>query len=319
MTKKIRTPFCVLGTLMCTSFSGFSYAQDTKKIAGEYDNGFYIFDDNTFMVAGVNAIVFGTVEVKGNTIKLIKHQPPQKFALYGRKVDARLHGNTIMFRGFENNGLVNLSENNNPPNIMRRVFNKGANCFSFPNFYDNAADCKEIYFADENDLQIYKFVLPKGYRDFVAFRFDLENDAYLRKSLEATVAEDFNSISFVTDNKKHYKRPLSKDILETKKILMSMYERTYPEGKYYYCNPSFNIFEEKGIDISNYKELGNGEGVFQLIGSNQSEPTAENRLKFDYGSNEIIYRYERIEPQTVTNVKFSIDEKSIFTFVCEGQ
>jgi len=81
-------------------FFRFQLCSGHQKIAGEYDNGFYIFDDNTFMLAGVNAIVFGTVEVKGNTIKLIKHQPPQKFALYGRKVDAQLHGNTIMFRGF---------------------------------------------------------------------------------------------------------------------------------------------------------------------------------------------------------------------------
>ncbi|KFE97633.1 hypothetical protein [Chryseobacterium luteum] len=320
MTRKIRFIFYILCVVQCTLFSNCSNGQNTKNIAGEYDNGLYIFDDNTFMAGGVNAVVFGTVEVNGNIITLIKHHPKQKFALYGRQVGTRLYGNTIMFQGFEDNGLVNLSENNNPPKVMRRVFNADANCVDWPSFYDNGEDCKEIYFADKNDPQLYKFELPKGVRDFVAFRFDFEDNPILYEPIVAKVADDFNSISFAANGEKIAKKPLTKKILQTKDMVMSMYERAYPEGKYYYCNPAYNIFEETGINISNYKEIGTKEeGVLQLKGSKRYEPGAENRLKFDYHSDEIIYRYEKIEAKVISNMDFSINNKSIFTFVCGTQ
>lgn len=320
MTKKIRILFYALSTILWASLSSCSKAQDTKKIAGEYDNGFYIFDDNTFIAGGVNSCVFGTVVVDGNIITLVKHHPKQKFALYGRKVNKRLYGNTIMFQGFENDGLVNLSENNNPPKVMRKVFNTDANCTDWPNFYDNTEDSKEIYFADENDTQLYKFELPEGFRDFVAFRFDLENDPNLYQPIEAKIADDFNSISFASNDEILIKKPLTKEILQTKELVMSMYERAYPEGKYYYCNPAYNIFEETGIDLNYYEKIGNNkEGVFQLKGSNHYEPSIEDRLKFDFHADDIIYQYERIEPRIISKMNFSIDNKSIFTFVCNTQ
>lgn len=315
--KIILTAFCAT---LSMSISILSSAQDTKKIAGQYDNGLYIFEDNTFLAGGVNSVVFGTVEVEGNIIKLKKHHPKQKFSLYGRKTTTKVSGNTIMFQGFEHNGLVNLSENNDGPKVLRRVFNEGANCCDWPNLYENSENCKVIYLADENDSTLYKFELPPDYRDFVAFRFDFEDDPNLYQPIFAMIANDLNSISFENSGKKVMKKPLDKDILQTREIVMSMYARAYPEGKYYYCNPAYNIFEETGIALEAYKEIDhNDNGVLQLKGSKKHEPSSQNRLEFDFHSNDIIYRYEKLDATVMSNTNFSIDNKSIFTFVCENQ
>ncbi|TDL99583.1 MAG: hypothetical protein C4K58_06745 [Flavobacteriaceae bacterium] len=220
-----------------------------------------------------------------------------------------------MFVGFEDNGLVNLLENNNPPTVMQRVFNQNANCFDMPSFYDNGEDNKTIYFADESDKQFYKFEIPKDFRDFVAFRFNTEDDPNLNEPILAKVSKDFNSISFYGSDKKITKVPLTPEDLETKKMVFSMYERAYPEGRYFYCNPAYNIFEEQGIEISQYEEFGNeGEGTFLLKGS-EAYPKGE-RFEIDYNDKTIIYQYEKIEPIIVEKPKYSIKEKSIFISEC---
>ena len=316
MKNKSKIISCLLGIMLMTIFTSCSNAQNTKQIAGEYENGLYIYEDGTFLAGGMNSVVFGTVEFEGDVINLIKHRPKYKFALYGRKENSRVYGNTIMFEGFEDNGLVNLLENNNPPTLVQRVFNKNANCFDWPFFYDNGEDCKTIYFADESDKQLYKFELPKDYRDFVAFRFNFEDDPNLNEPIVATVSKDFNSISFYGSDKKINKKPLTQEALEAKKMVFSMNERAYPEGKYYYCNPAYNIFEEQGIDISQYEEFGyKGEGAFHLKGS-EAYPKGE-RFENDYHDNAIIYRYEKIDPKIVEKTKYSIKEKSIFISECE--
>lgn len=95
-----------------------------------------------------------------------------------------------------------------------------------------------------------------------------------------------------------------------------MYERAYPEGKYYYCNPAYNIIEEHGIDISQYEEFGyKGEGKFHLKGSD-ARPYSE-RFENDYDDNAIIYQYEKIDPKMVEKTKYLINEKSIFISKCK--
>lgn len=317
MINKFKIIPYLFGILLMTIFTNFSIAQSTKQIAGVYENGLCIFEDGTFLAGGINSVVFGTVEIEGDIIRLIKHRPKHKFALYGRKDNSRVYGNTIMFHGFEQNGLVNILENNNPPTVMQRVFNKKANCFDGPFFYDNKEDCKTIYFADESDKQLYKFELPKDYRDFVAFRFNFEDEPNLNEPIVATVSKDFTSISFYGSDKKLTKNPLTQSALETKKMIFSMYERAHSEGKYFYCNPAYNIFEEHGIDINQYEEFGHkGEGKFHLKGSD-AVPNIK-RFENDFDDDTIIYQYEKIEPKMVEKTKYIINEKSIFTFKCEN-
>ncbi|MDY3548942.1 hypothetical protein PG291_10040 [Riemerella anatipestifer] len=311
MINKSKIISCLLSVMLMTTFTSYSNAQTTKQIAGEYENELYIYEDGTFFAGGMHSFVLGTIEFEGDFIKLIKHRPKHKFALYGRKENSRVYGNTIMFQGFEYNGLVNFSEKNNPPTMMQRVFNENANCFDWPFFYDNSEDCKTIYFTDESDKQLYKFELPEDYRDFVAFRFNFEDDPNLNEPIIAKVSKDFNSISFYDSNEKLMKKPLTQEALETKEMVFSMYERVYPEGKYYYCNPAYNMFEEEGIDINQYEEFGyKGEGKFHLKGS-EAYPEGE-RFENDYHDNTIIYRYEKIVPEIVEKTKYSIRETSIF-------
>ena len=291
-------------------------SQTLKNLAGEYKNGLYIYEDGTFIAGGIHAIVFGTVELNNNIVLFKKHLPKHKFALYGRKDNSRSLGNTIMFEGFEHNGLVNLYEKNTPLQVMQRVFNVGANCFSWPFFYDNKENSNKIYFADETDTKLYLFEIPEGYKDFVAFRFDLDEDPYTIEELYGQVSNDFNSITFYNSNEKIIKKPLSKEALEVKNLIATMYDRAYPEGEYYYCNPAYNIFEEEGIDIKNYKEIGsNGEGVFQLIGSEFQ--AKGDRLESDFHEEAIIYQYKKITPEIIDITEFSIIEQSIFTFKCD--
>lgn len=305
-------------TILCTSFSNCAHAQNTNKIAGEYDDSLFIFEDNTYIRAESHGIEFGTVDVSGDHITFNHYKQKHDFALYGREVIGRLYGNTIMFQGFDYDGLVNLSENNNPPKVMRRVFNRGVNCVKWPTVYDNSEiDSKDIYFTAINDSVLYKFELPKGFRDFVAFRYSDNRNPYY-SSPTAIISEDFSSLSFYGKEDKMIKKPLTKEMLETKELIVSLYEKAYPEGEYYYCNPSYNIFEESTIDISDYTEFGNrNEGVFRLKGSQSDAPLYEHRLDFNFHSKEIIYRYTRIEPQVISKMEYSIDDNSIFTFNCD--
>lgn len=305
--------------LILISFSSCN-GQNTKKIAGQYKDGssvLYIFEDNTFMILAVNAMEFGNVVLNGQNITLTPHRPKQKFALYGRKVQSRVYGNTIMFQGFDKgNGLVNLGENNSPPTEMQRVFNAGANCIDWPNFYDNNNDSKIIYFTEKETDKVFEFKIPEGYRDFVAFRFE---DKVNVESVSATASPDFKRI-IMKGGDEMVKEPLTEEIMANKKTGISMYERVYPGGKYYYCNPAYNMFEMEGINIRNYENIGfEGEGVFRLLGQNQNggEPGSDTRLDYDYHDETIIYQYTRIEPTIISKPVYKINEQSIFIANCK--
>ena len=314
-----RLIFQLLSIFIFTSFSSCK-GQNTKKIAGQYKDGasvLYIFEDNTFMALAVNSMAFGKVELNGQELVLTPHRAKQKFALYGRKQKSRVYGNTIMFQGFdEGNGLVNLQENNSPPAEMQRVFNADANCVDWPNFYDNSNDAKVIYFTEKDSKEIVEFKIPEGYRDFVAFRF--EDDLNIQP-VTGTVSADFKTIS-INGGNEILKEPLTEEMLANKKMGSSMYERAFPEGKYYYCNPAYNIFEEHGIDINNYENIGyKGEGVFRLLGAdgNEGEPGSETRLEYDYHDETIIYQYTRIEPTLIPKPVYKVNEQSLFIFNCK--
>ncbi|MEO6819625.1 MAG: hypothetical protein ABI266_03885 [Ginsengibacter sp.] len=308
----------LLLVILCT-FSSCS-GQNTKAIAGQYKDGssvLYIFEDNTFMILAINSMEFGKVALNGQHIVLTPHKEKQKFALYGRKVKSRVYGNTIMFQGFDQgNGLVNLQENNSPLKEMQRVFNAGANCSNWPNFYDNNSDPKVIYFTEKNTDLVFEFKIPEGYRDFVAFRFE---DKVNVESVSATASPDFKTIKMNGDDEM-MKEPLTEEIMNNKKMGMSMYERVYPGGKYYYCNPAYNMFETEGIDISNYENIGfEGEGIFRLLGQNQDvgEPGSDTRLDYDYHDETIIYQYTRIEPTVILKAGYKIIEQSLFIANCK--
>ncbi len=296
-------------------------AQNTKMITGQYKaKNFWlsIFDDNIFLIGAPHSILFGSVEVDGNKITLTVHKPKHKFALYGRKVSTRLHGNTIMFDHFdEGEGLVNLLENNDPPKTMQRVFNLGAECIKRPNLYDNTNDCKEIYFSEENTSELYKFKLPKDFRDFVAFR--LKDDSN-RKPIIGEVSEDFQ---ITINGEKIFKIPIEQEVLDWKETIITMFQNEFPEEKFFHCNPVYNTsFWEETIDINQYEEIGKaGEGIFKRkqIGQDYSVLTDKDRLKYDFNDPTIIYQYERIEPEIIPKASYSVDNQSIFTFVCRDK
>lgn len=197
---------------------------------------------------------------------------------------------------------------------MQRVFNVGANCVSYPNVYEDTNNIRTLYFTDANTQQIYKYHLPKDFTDFIVFRYEKESNV---GDLKPEVAADRQSISI--DGEKLPRLPLTKEMVDMKHQLSAMYQRAVPEQQYLHCNPAYNVFEENGIVIDSYKEIGKkDEGIFKLKSSAQADEAILklNRKQYEYNNEEIIYQYQKIEPEIIIKLNYTMQNTSIFTFNC---
>ena len=306
MNIKILSLFCIL---LCMN----ACAQSTKEIAGQYSlqGGLLVINpNNTFVVIGMGTIIKGNIEIQDTLVKLIPYKPKQPFVLYGRILQTRITGNTIMFQSFsETNSLINYEENNSTFNKMKQVFNPDANCIDYPTVLDNSNINQKIYLAIEDSSEVYEYPINHGYNDFIAI--------YLPQYENA----DMRDIYFTMRNGKIYlngeiQEKIVADTLSKKDLdkIIGMYERAYSESEYYYCNPAYNFFEENGIDLSQYKKEKYGDEYYYLNKYNAEEDDSDS-----YHNIGKIYEYKKITPTVLKNKRYTIEKSSVFNYNCTNQ
>ncbi|TDG36461.1 hypothetical protein EZJ43_08050 [Pedobacter changchengzhani] len=304
-------PYFTLSLLLFLSFLTITCcAQNSSKIAGSYKFGgslLVINADNTCMMFAENAFVKGTVEINGNMVTIKPYVPKVPFVLYGRKSESRVGGNTIMFQSFnEAKTLINFDENNNSLNKMKRAFNVNANCIPYPNVLDNPNENSKFYFAIQGKKEVYEFENNQGYRDFIVLYLP-QKDENLRVNLTLNVSKD----KLIYEGEILEKEQNSMSQSEVDDVL-GMYNRAYSESENYYCNPAYNFFEMKGIDVNSgqYKKEEYA-GAYYFI--DKYNEAGDDK---DYHNTSKIYEYQKVNPKVLINQPYTVENSSVFIFNC---
>lgn len=285
-------------------------AQNMGKIAGQYKIAttlLVIKSDNTFLLIDMGTLIKGKVEIDGVIGKLIPDKPKELFALYGRTKKSITTGNIINYNSgvTEAQPLINYEENNIALKKMKKIFNDDANCLKEPTLIINTRNNPKFYFSVQGGKEVYEFENNQGYNDFMVLYL---KPAISVDEIKFTVSKDSNAIVIQGDLiEKSTKSNISE--AEMKK-LSDMYDRAFPESEYYYCNPSYNVFEEYGIDLNQFNKVQNDNEYYYL--NKTIEPTADS----DYHNYGIIYAYKKINPVILKNISYTLDTGSVFHFEC---
>jgi len=135
-----------------------------------------VFPDHTFSSVYFGGILKGSWRIKNNTVHFTIRAEPQ-IALYGRKLELLKDTIQLGFSGdFSRKANVNL--NMIEGNTMRPIFNKDANCKSYPYIYKTTKGLKKISVAVRNQTEgkysekfdnfnLFIFDVPEDYNDLL--------------------------------------------------------------------------------------------------------------------------------------------------------
>ncbi|CAH8283289.1 hypothetical protein EV196_102251 [Mariniflexile fucanivorans] len=171
--------------LILAFFSTFMFSQNDA-ISGSYyqssgspEGGanFIVMPNNHFVVAYFGGIQKGTWKLEADGTYEFKYHAEPKFVLYGRH-NTRLKDSISVSLAVDGNKGIAFRFNGSTDDIFTPMFNKGANCFSYPYIYKQkdklisldafSPDYKNYDDGRQGDLPgFYSFKIEESYNDFI--------------------------------------------------------------------------------------------------------------------------------------------------------
>lgn len=182
--------FLVILFLIMTAYSNQSSGQ--QQLAGAYNHsskgdpqgGSYLFllENGKFVITFFGGVVKGNWTVSGDRVNFKPDAPEERFYLYGRHNKDLGDSCRMFFRGFDDVAtFIGFEQPATELPVLRRVFNEGSNCYTYPYVHKFPHKIPEVVFADrpygyqeeqsngEPFPDAYQFSNPEGFNDFVVY------------------------------------------------------------------------------------------------------------------------------------------------------
>lgn len=312
--------------------------QSSKHIAGQYDDGdctLLIFEDNTFLIMAYATAIAGTLDIKDDKITFTSIEPAP-FTLFGRK-NSHIAGGKIMCAKFEKGvSLMNYTAESQAMESMRLVFNRFANCFSYPYVHHFETDIKTLAFAcvderypddmqikplsDEQyqftPLEVYQFENVNTYNDFAVMFHDQKHippfHAKIVDNGSAIILLDLDLNRRNEADRKIEKQEIEDDIkdwLKTDTYFLKPKESVFLNSAYREFSLQdilgTNIYIHIGNDIYVRKDVLNPNGTYD-------QGDTEN-----YHNSNVIYKYTKITPTIHKGGVYMVEKDPLFTVECK--
>lgn len=286
-------------------------AQNNKTISGECE-GMYFMDDNTFVFIKGYGMELGTYRIDNNKIYFKSNQKSVRFSLYGRKNNSVKKGIRIMFDGFDIGSFIKFQTTDTTiSKIFQPILDKDIGAFTFPYIYNSLVNIKKIYLTELNTDREYKFENNTDFNDFILFYREDKETSGIEESLSGIIKISENGKSILVSGQEIKLAPFTKSSLSEIETYKRMYLKSYPIEEYYYCNAAYNDFDEKVVDMKQYKI--NDEKQSEYIKIKKANDAFVNKQD-DFDNDKLIYRYKKIQ-STIEKIDFSkiiIDKTALF-------
>ncbi|QNK77613.1 hypothetical protein H7F37_00535 [Winogradskyella sp. PAMC22761] len=152
-----------------------SYAQSSGNPEG--GSTFIVLPNQTFIVAYFGGARKGTWKLKADGIYEFTYHAEAKFVLYGR-FNSELKDSVNVSIGVDSREDLAVRFNKISEEPFTPIFNKNANCFSYPYYYKQKGKLNTLevsvprddyYYEDEptDSVSIYSFKVEENYNDFI--------------------------------------------------------------------------------------------------------------------------------------------------------
>jgi hypothetical protein len=305
-------------------------AQNSTDIAGLYNLGFsspeggshlFVLENGDYAITYFGGIQTGKWEsIKENHFKFTPHIKENTFEIFGRH-NKDLQGETkIFFNGFENSEtFIQLKVEKDEQNIMQRVFNLDANCFSYPYIHTYKSIANSISFMainnqyNDTNPSIITFENPNGYNDFIV-NF-IEVNYYEAQPFIAKFEED--ELIFNENNAKG--RISLSEVAEDVEFIKKMIEKE-SDRDIIYLNPCYNFFGhpeyEEDQDINDHHVFNEQKNAYIDTEYYKEGVDYTNSEEF-FEDMSIIYGYSALKDYRKKIEKYKIDENSLFQANCD--
>ncbi len=314
--------------------SNLANGQSHSEILGLYNLGssspeggsyLFILENGDYAIAHFGGLKIGKWKnVEENTYQLSPNPSKSKFELFGR-YNKGLEGKTkIAFNGFENGEtFVQLKNDKEEGYTMQRVFNEGANCFSYPYVHTFNTTAKSISFvsiqhdAIDTNHSIITINNPERYNDFVAGYVEVDN--YESNPLIAVLKD--NQLYFEDGRTKSSVRTPLEEVGEDLEFIRKFIDMELNRDTIY-LNPSYNVFgqidNEDGSlqDINEYHVFDEQKNAF-IDTEHYVEGEESNLSEDSYDNMSIIYAYKILKEYSNESEKFKIIENPLFQVNCD--
>ncbi len=293
-------------------------AQNNSDLAGTYALGgsnpeggshLLVFESGEYAITYFGGMQCGHwkhKKIKENKVWFTPNSSKKQFEVFGR-LDKTLKGQTrIQFNGFENGEtFIHVGDAQDQEDIWKRVFNVGANGFSFPYVHTFEAPGDTIAFMakhhDQRSSSFFTFLNHEGYNDFIAYFTGAENEN--QSPFSAKFKED--KLYFSVDEFSQ-RTPFDDDDEDIQYIRELMVQEMNRE--ILYLNPMYNLFTD---DISTNHIFNEEKGAY--IDEEYYQEGEEFLINEDsFDSMSFIYAFKALNDYHTEPVKIKIEDKPIF-------
>ena len=304
------------------------YKQIEKNIMGSYSLSFghrspegsptlFLYKENKYVIASFGEVQMGTWRViKEKYLHLTPNKAKKPFNVYGRynpNIGDSTHTSFLGDR-FRYNTLITYGETTKNPVNLSPIFNKDANCFSFPYIHKTSGKPNQISLAfnqnyeesPDQKVMLTTYKNPNNFNDFIIFEYTRDQN-----KMPIRVLIDGNKLIF-RESQVTEKSPLPKAGSEDDTFLkeMSTINNT-PEAIYY--NFGYKQFKSEEINSKSYKY---NKKLNNYVYRGKVPPTYEEDTS-DYHNFLQVNKYEMLQDVTQQQKQFTIAKKSIIYTVCD--
>ncbi len=312
-------------------------AQPARSIAGSYgmeatpspEGGthFILQPDSTYVVVYFGGARAGRWNVVDDTLLYLTPTdvPAHTFALYGRRHAGLVGHSRIFYTGDFGSGghyvrIGGLGAGRGQR--VRRVFNEGANCTSFPNVDTVAGTPDSIVLVRRDWRQAegrgdaYAFGNPARYNDFVAVATRREETAAMRGD-EPVAAIRADGLYFLKS--RHFARREEWEPGDEDRTFFHELTTANPDPDTVFYNPAYNEPDERPdgdelpFDLKNYRAAQGGDALETA----DYEEGGEYRADYDFHDMRMVYVFRAVQPVVARGVRFRVEGKPVFSFSCE--
>ncbi len=260
-----------------------SYYQSSGNPEG--GTNFIILPNNTFVVAYFGGMRKGTWELKENDSYAFTFHVEPQFVLYGR-YNPKFKDSVAVRMSTDSDNYAVVRFNDEKQTRFTPVFNKDANCFSYPYIYSQKEALKtlEAFTIRYSDYGKAEF---EGLTDYFSFKIDEDYNEFMLTGLPKSYSEGGSFMATFTDG-----------------ILAIEGEKPIKKRK------AYNEIDEETLGF--VKQHTENEMLPKVL-SFESEffPYYDHPTETDLKS------FLRIEPQLKSSKGITISEHSLFVVTCE--
>lgn len=309
-------------------------AQDKAKIAGVYSLGssspeggsnLIVLDDGHYVVTYFGGIQAGKWQaIDDGRYEFVPLKRESSFALYGRHNKTLADSSRIFFAGFEaTRTYFQFKTTGKDANELQAVFNKDANCFSFPYATTKVGIARELNFVHlpynqkQTDQLVKSFKNLESYNDFAVYFTQV--DANEARSFRATFTDNALSLSDGSTVNRIAMQINEEDF----RFITGFIDSQSREKEAVYLNAAYNsLYSSEDFVMATKGQITNTHRFDQQRNAYiakylMPEELKNQNLEKDFDDMSVIYRYQALKTTDIPAIYFKLLESSIFTVLCD--